>query len=52
MGGLMLGDVFDMLESLAALRATVSVCRHGASPLVTPSRPSPTAGTFGEDSIL
>ena len=31
-GGFMLGDVFDMLENLAALRATVSVGRHGAAP--------------------
>jgi len=31
-GNLMLGDVFDMLENLAALRATVSIRRHGASP--------------------
>jgi hypothetical protein len=30
--GFMLGDVFDMLENLAALRATVSVGRHGAAP--------------------
>jgi len=29
---LMLGDVFDMLEGLAAFRATVSVRRHVASP--------------------
>ena len=31
-GRFMLGDVFDMLENLAALRATVSVGRHGAAP--------------------
>ena len=31
-GRLMLGDVFDMLENLTALRATVSVRRHGAAP--------------------
>jgi hypothetical protein len=29
----MLGDVFDMLENLAALRATISVRRHRASPM-------------------
>jgi hypothetical protein len=28
----MLGDVFDMLENLAALHTTISVRRHGASP--------------------
>jgi hypothetical protein len=33
MSSFMLGDVFDMLENLAALRATISVRRHRASPL-------------------
>jgi hypothetical protein len=31
-GNFMLGDVFDMLENLAALRAMVSIRRHDASP--------------------
>jgi hypothetical protein len=52
MRGLMLGNVFDMLESLAALCATVSVCRHGASPTVTPSRPSPRPAPSVETRIL
>jgi len=33
MSSFMLGDVFDMLENLAALRATISVRRHRASPM-------------------
>jgi len=33
MCGFMLGEMFDMLENVAALRATVLVRRHGASPL-------------------
>jgi hypothetical protein len=31
-GSFMLGDVFDMLENLTALRATVLVRRHGTAP--------------------
>jgi hypothetical protein len=33
LSGFMLGDVFDMLENLAALRATILVRRHSVSPL-------------------
>ena len=32
LSGFMLGDVFDMLENLAALRATILVRRHSVSP--------------------
>jgi hypothetical protein len=41
MSSLMLGDVFDMLEDFAALRATILVGRHGASPV---AGSSPTGG--------
>jgi hypothetical protein len=33
MSGLVFGEMFGMLENLAALLATVLVRRHGASPL-------------------
>lgn len=33
MSGVMLGEMFGMLENLAALLATVLIRRHGASPL-------------------
>jgi len=36
MGGFMFGEMFGMLEELAAFLATVLVSRHGASPLRKP----------------
>lgn len=36
MSGFMFGEMFSMLESLAALIATVLVSRHGLSPLRKP----------------